>query len=248
MATTKTLSVAQLLVLTTAAQRPDHMVLPLPAGLRAHGAVQRKLLTSLLKLGLVEERSTEDQALSWRRDEQGHCHALRITAAGLEAIGGTEPGEAEIDNVERAAPPTQELGAEEAQPVPGVPGAPTTSCAPAPEYTEAPEIGGAPAPGTTGPRATPGALAGEVPTLPTGSEAPAAPANAAVRPGGKLGRILDAVAAEGGATLGELVALTGWQPHTARAAVTRLRQRGFDLRMAVAEGRKAYRLLRAVQA
>jgi hypothetical protein len=61
-------------------------------------------------------------------------------------------------------------------------------------------------------------------------------------PGGKLGRVIEAVAAETGATLADLVALTGWQPHTARAALTGLRQRGFAIQLADQQGRKAYRL------
>ena len=77
--------------------------------------------------------------------------------------------------------------------------------------------------------------------------APAAP-TAAARPGGKLGRVLDAVAAEDGATLAELAALTGWQPHTTRAALTRLRRRGFVLVLGSADSagdRKAYRAVPA---
>ena len=62
------------------------------------------------------------------------------------------------------------------------------------------------------------------------------------RPTGKLGHVLGSVAAKGGASLDELVALTGWQPHTARAAVTRLRQRGFEVTLCRTGDRKAYHL------
>ena len=65
------------------------------------------------------------------------------------------------------------------------------------------------------------------------------------RPGGKLGVLLDAVARPTGATLDELTAATAWLPHTTRAALARLRQRGFDVRLATTEGRKAYRLVEA---
>ena len=54
--------------------------------------------------------------------------------------------------------------------------------------------------------------------------------------------MLDAVGAEGGATLAELAGLTGWLPHTTRAALTRLRQRGYALERLDLNGRKAYRL------
>ena len=48
--TAKTLSVAQVLVLSTAARRPARMALPLPAGLRARGAARRALLASAGRL------------------------------------------------------------------------------------------------------------------------------------------------------------------------------------------------------
>ena len=62
------------------------------------------------------------------------------------------------------------------------------------------------------------------------------------RPAGKLGQVLDAVIAGRGASLGELVELTGWQPHTARAALSRLRQRGFAVHLHTSDGRRAYHL------
>jgi DNA-binding MarR family transcriptional regulator len=65
-------------------------------------------------------------------------------------------------------------------------------------------------------------------------------------PTGKLGRVLNAVAATQGASLDELVELTGWQPHTARAALTRLRQRGFAVDLRETADRKAYHLAEAV--
>lgn len=65
------------------------------------------------------------------------------------------------------------------------------------------------------------------------------------RPGGKLGLLLDAVARRKGATLDELTTASGCLPHTTRAALTRLRQRGFDVRLATTSGRKAYHLVPA---
>ncbi len=62
------------------------------------------------------------------------------------------------------------------------------------------------------------------------------------RPGGKLGLILDRLADQTGATLAELVDATGWQKHSVHGALSRLRTRGFALRLEATEGRKAYRL------
>ena len=61
-------------------------------------------------------------------------------------------------------------------------------------------------------------------------------------PGGKLGAVLKAIGRKRGATLAELTEATGWQPHTTRAALTRLRQRGFPATLTEEGGRKAYRL------
>jgi hypothetical protein len=62
------------------------------------------------------------------------------------------------------------------------------------------------------------------------------------RPAGKLGTILEGVERADGATLADLTRATGWLPHTTRAALTRLRQRGFDIHLETIDGRKAYRL------
>jgi len=49
-----------------------------------------------------------------------------------------------------------------------------------------------------------------------------------------------------GATLDELVAETRWQPHTTRAALTRLRQKGISISRTVEDGRgSVYRILEA---
>ena len=66
------------------------------------------------------------------------------------------------------------------------------------------------------------------------------------RPRGKLGVLLDAVSRPEGATLENLSAAAGWLPHTTRAAITRLRQRGFDVRIVTMGTRKAYHLVPAV--
>ena len=62
-------------------------------------------------------------------------------------------------------------------------------------------------------------------------------------PSGKLGELHGKIADSAGATIGELAASTGWQPHTIRAAFSRLRRRGFPIAlMTDPDGRKAYRL------
>ncbi len=63
-----------------------------------------------------------------------------------------------------------------------------------------------------------------------------------VRPTGKLDMVLAAIEASGGATLDDLTAATGWLPHTTRAAITRLRQRGFKIELTGARGARHYQL------
>lgn len=181
----KPLSSAQQLILTTAAQRVDHAVLPLPDSLPQRGAVPQRLIAALLYRNLIEEVLCDAPSGAQRTDAQGRHYALRLTAAGC-AAGGAEASE----------------------PGPAEPAKAPLEAAPAAESPSVPAVG---------------------------------PGSAAAHPSGKLGQVLAAVAAEGGATLDELVALTGWLPHTTRAALTRLRQRGHALRLVAVDGRKAYR-------
>ena len=51
------------------------------------------------------------------------------------------------------------------------------------------------------------------------------------RVGSKLDRLLGMISTDEGATLDELIGATGWLPHTARAALTGLRKRGYDVRL-----------------
>jgi hypothetical protein len=189
--TKKTLSVAQLLILTTAAARADDVIMPLPSGLRARGASLQRLLASLLKLMLVEESPTDTLGLAWRTDEQGVHYALKLTAAGLESAGGL------------AEPPAEQSS-----------GAAST----VDEVIEA--------------------AAG----IEDATEAGTSPAPCLTPPAGKLGQVLAAVGAGRGATIDELATLTGWLPHATRAALTRLKQRGFPVHLVKQADRKAYHL------
>lgn len=63
-----------------------------------------------------------------------------------------------------------------------------------------------------------------------------------MRPSGKLGLILDRLEAKTGATLDELVDATGWQKHSVRGALSRLRTRGFTVWLDAKADRKTYRL------
>ena len=62
-------------------------------------------------------------------------------------------------------------------------------------------------------------------------------------PNGKLGLIFSRIAATPGVTIDELTEETGWQAHTIRAAISRLRLTGRTiLLVAGSDGAKTYRL------
>lgn len=48
-------------------------------------------------------------------------------------------------------------------------------------------------------------------------------------PNGKLGALLTTISSEDGASIVELSAQLGWQQHTTRAAISRLRKSGFEI-------------------
>jgi DNA-binding MarR family transcriptional regulator len=65
----------------------------------------------------------------------------------------------------------------------------------------------------------------------------------------KQQRVIELLQREGGAAIADLVAATGWLPHTTRAALTRLRQRGHTiLRSQDEAGRTVYRMAGTVRA
>src|SRR4051794_39060210 len=86
------LSVTARAILTAAAARDGGIAIP-PERLPA--AARRAVVQSLLKAGLVQEVAAEDHQPAWRTTEGGGRFALRITDAGLHALG--------VDTVETGA-------------------------------------------------------------------------------------------------------------------------------------------------
>ena len=140
----------QLILLSTATQRDDGSLLPLPATLADAGDRATKAIAALIKRRFVEERETIDTASIHRNDGD-----LRF------GVFITEAGTAAIDRV--------------------------------------PEVEG------------------------TGRAAPTSPKRERVSKGAAVIALLQR---DGGATLAELIAATGWLPHTTRAALTGLRKKG----------------------
>jgi hypothetical protein len=77
----------QLVILSSAAQRHDSAILPLPKSLKVPKAAATTVLKSLLKKGLVAERPAAADEPHWRETKDGGRRALVITEDGLQAIG-----------------------------------------------------------------------------------------------------------------------------------------------------------------
>ncbi|MDP9206098.1 MAG: DUF3489 domain-containing protein, partial [Gemmatimonadota bacterium] len=78
----------------------------------------------------------------------------------------------------------------------------------------------------------------------TDEAAPAQSERSTPRQGSKLSTVIDLLGREKGAGIEELMAATGWLPHTTRAALTGLRKRGYAIQRARSEkGGSVYRMV-----
>src|SRR6185312_17518152 len=78
------LSDTQLMLLSAAAQRDDLCLTPRS---NLKGGAAHKVAEKLITLGFVEEIAAKAGAPIWRRDEENQAYALKVTMAGLKAIG-----------------------------------------------------------------------------------------------------------------------------------------------------------------
>lgn len=232
------LSDTQLVVLAAAAQREDGNLLPLPAslsgGLRARNAA--RVVEALKRRGLIAETVTKSWAKAdpacnafWRNDEDGRATLLHITPAGLAAIG--------------VAPEPEPDGPQE------------TSAAPdaaAPTATGCPHCDGAGRhrhqAGTELEHTTRCHVCDPEPETATVNAPPAAAPPRRVRQGTKQAALIAMLEAPEGASVAEISAALGWQPHTVRAALSHAlpRRLGLAVSSQKEEGRgRVYRLAAA---
>ena len=101
------LSDTQALILSAAAQRADHIALPLPESLR--GGAATKVVGAMLAKGLLQEVDADLRKGEpvWRETGDGHGTTLVATDAGLAAIG-IEPDDANTAPVGATDAPTEE--------------------------------------------------------------------------------------------------------------------------------------------
>jgi predicted ArsR family transcriptional regulator len=177
------LSDTQAVILSAASQRDDGSVLPLPESLNIKGGAVTKVLGSLKAKGLIDHQGAP------RGDDPP---PLRITRAGLEAIG-VEPEDAS----EGATP--ADTGATSADA-----GAQAADAA-------------APATGADA-AATPAKRKAKAKAAKPGKAASAD--KPSPRAGTKQARMIELLKRPEGATVEQIAAATGWQHHTIRGAIS----------------------------
>jgi uncharacterized protein DUF3489 len=209
------LSDAQLVLLSAAAQRDDLCLTVTPT---AKGRAAGKVIEKLIAAGLVKEVLAKARAPVWRRDDENvQSYALKLTGAGLKAIGvDQDAGQEATGELKKTSGVNRSKAA------------PMTLRKRQGRTTEA-------AQGRDGEalHLQPGRSLVETP--------PAVP-----RAGSKLAEVIDLLSRDQGATIGELIAATNWLPHTTRAALTGLRKRGYEIERSRSDRVTRYRVSNAV--
>ncbi len=191
------LTPTQLLVISDAARRCDGGVV-LPERLK--GKAAERLVQALTEKGLVGEVRGKAGLPVWRKVDRGRAFALVLTKLGRATVP-TEPSGSERSAVKKTSPhPTR---------------------AASPKEDEVSEPGSLPRETEAGPQH--GSTTNEV----HAGDRPKREAGSAPRPGSKLDAVITLLGRDEGASVEELMAATGWLPHTTRAALTGLRKRGF---------------------
>lgn len=190
--TNSRLSDSHMVVLAAGAARSDGSILPVPTSLKARGAALTRMLSGMVRAGLIGERPARDCDAIWRIDEADATKlTLVVTGAGLAAMGLDEASNVGSGNAETCAADDGgrldtathdqdrhddgEAGASEAI----ASGSSAESCEAA-------------APGS-------------------GTVAPSQP-----RAGSKAAAAIELLERNTGATLSELMTATGWQAHSVR--------------------------------
>jgi hypothetical protein len=222
----------QLVVLSAASQREDRRVI-MPDKLR--GGAASKLLATLSTKGMIELFADGEEVSRPPAVSLAGLTNYRISAAGLASIG--------VSEVEPVPVVASDVGNISGSPAKG---ARTAVEYPAKSIPDAAQSGHEQAADGEGAPLTSNAIADHLPdaSLPALSDIPLAKALARnpdvgvagsshrpPRAGSKLDQVISLLSSKTGATIDELISVTGWLPHTARAALTGLRHRGYDVRL-----------------
>ena|SRR6218665_249136 len=79
----------------------------------------------------------------------------------------------------------------------------------------------------------------------TGREPAPAKVPGQIKAGSKQAQLVDLLEQEGGASIDEITAVTGWLPHSARAMLTGLKKRGFTITSEKVDGVRRYSATKA---
>ena len=96
----------QMVLLSSAAQRDDGALLPLPKRVKLEPRARTRVFNALLKKELVSEQPAPPDAPAWRETGDGQRFMLVINPAGLEAIGVEPEGEREEPEKSEKAKPS----------------------------------------------------------------------------------------------------------------------------------------------
>jgi hypothetical protein len=204
----------QLVILTAAAQRIDHLVLPLPTSLDLDDGGEVAVLKGLIRRKLIVARPASRNEPEWQAGSGDVRQSLVITDAGLKAIG--------VAKEEGDTSPTMGEGAQSQK---------SRSKATAP--AQAPKevaLGSQP-------------VSRAVRTAGNESqENRSAKQEAAAKRPGKVDQILVLLKRPDGASIEDLTAATGWQAHSVRAALSGLRKRDIAVASERLDGATRYRV------
>jgi len=221
----------QLIALSGAAQRQDAAV-SLPD--RIKGMAAKKLATSLMDKGFVREIRAKPGMPAWRRDEDGRTYALVITKLGRAAIRVTDEGKTSMDAMKGNGLPSPRSH---------------KGRRPLASASDRSDAGVDHVPDHVSARKRDAARAQSSNLASCGSQSTNGQSVSSPRRGTKLAEVLALLERDAGASIEELTSATGWLPHTARAALSGLRKRGYTvLREGKAEGGSVYRITGVAQA
>ena len=162
------------------------------------GGVARKVAEKLIAAGLVREIKGKTGTPVWRRDDE----TAQLFALKLTAAGlkaiAVDDGAVEEEPSQPAQASTESLCED------------WRAGALVDQGVSKSNLGGGGAPGGRSQRLCEGGT------------------QSGPRLGSKAAKIIDLLQRDQGATLDELIAATGWLPHTTRAALTGLRKRGYE--------------------
>lgn len=162
-------------------------------------AASAKVAAKLIERGLVREVRAKDDMPIWRTDEHGKAFSLKILKAGRAAAESKAEAETDIQVEPPAVAVT--LNAADAHPHPD--GSAIVARSAAPKKTRS--------------------------LAPVAVAPPLMPSVSTARQGSKREQVIALLGRPNGASMAELIAATGWLPHTTRAALSGLRKRDLTL-------------------